>query len=148
MSGSTDQLIRGFELRMVTPECFPTSPVWRVEVTLYDDISEVLPYLSAELQGADYNHDAKVLIWEDRNRGYAFRPRDIRFAPIEDREEAWKVANDIVSTVNDIWSRRHEVKPSFERKKIPQICWISTCFCPERIAGSVAIQHVLPLLQL
>ncbi len=114
-----DQLIRDFELKMVEPGCFPGASFWRAVATLKDDISEVLPYLNAELDGADYNPNGQVVLWQDENGKYAFRPHQIDIGPAEDREKGQRLANYIVGVVNDIWSRRDEIEPDFEPSVTP-----------------------------
>ena len=119
MSDDKEQLVRDFRLELSTPECFPTTTVWRAKAHLQDDISEVLPYLNASLQDGDYNHDARVLLWNGAGRAYAFRPFEIAFAPVEDREEAQEVAGKMIRMVNEVWGRRHEIEPDFEGRRPP-----------------------------
>jgi ArsR family metal-binding transcriptional regulator len=111
------QLIESFDIKLATPDCFPGADWYRVFVDLHNDITEVLPYLNAEFKGADYNHNAKILLWNNDVKKYAFRPREIVVAPIENMEEAQRLVNNIVCTVNNIWIRRDEIKPKFEGKK-------------------------------
>ena len=112
-------LITGFEMRLSTPDCHPGADCYNATVTLQDDITEVLPLLNAELKGADYTHKAKVLLWKGNGKRYAFRPHEINISPVEDREEAGRLADDIICTVNNIWVRREEIEPNFEGKKLP-----------------------------
>jgi len=111
------QLIRSYNLKLATPECSPEADWYSVYVDLHDDITEVLPYLNAELKGFDYHHSAKILLWIDDGTRYAFRPREIAISSVESRDEAQRLVNRIVDTVNDIWNRRNEIKPDFEGKK-------------------------------
>lgn len=112
-------LISGFDLKLATPECLPNVEYYRASVNLHDDITAVLPYLNGELEGADYNHDAKILLWSSGDKKYAFRPREIAIAPVQDREEAEKLALIILQTVNEIWNRKDSIEPKFEGKKPP-----------------------------
>jgi len=113
----TNQLINSFRLELTTPECFPTSTLWRAKVHLEEDITEVLPYLNSSLQNGAYDHNARVLLWDYAGKKYAFRPYEIAIAPVEDREEAQEIASNIIGMVNDVWNRRHEIEPSTEGKK-------------------------------
>ena len=119
MSDDGEQLIRDFQVEMSTPECFPTTTLWRAKAHLQDDISDALPYLNASLQGGDYNHDARILLWNDAGRAYAFRPFEIAFVPVEDREEAQEIAAEIIGMVNEVWGQRHEIEPNFEGRRPP-----------------------------
>ena len=114
-------LIKSYSQRISTPECHATATWFKAILELQDDISEVLPYLNSELQCFDYNHDARILLWDDEENGkrYAFRPHEVVIAPIESREEANELVDYIVSTVNFIWDRKDQIEPSFEGRRIP-----------------------------
>ena len=115
----SEQLIQSFDITLATPDCFPGAEWYRAVVHLDDEITEVLPYLNAELKSADYDHSAKILLWMSDNKKYAFRPCEIVVAPAESREEAQRLVNDIISIINDIWIRRNEIEPTFQGKKTP-----------------------------
>jgi ArsR family metal-binding transcriptional regulator len=115
----SEKLIKSFDMKLATPECHPGSQWYRAQVELHDDISDVLPYLNAELEGCDYHHTAKVLLWKNNGKKYAFRPREIAVDPVECGDEGRGLVGDIIDTVNDIWCRRGEIKPDFEGKKPP-----------------------------
>ncbi len=120
MEAGAERLIRGFTMRMEEPGCSPGASFWRTVIHLEDDISEVLPYINAELEGADYNHQAKTLLWNsDEGYKYAFRPREIAIAPISERETGERLGNEIIDWVSDVWNRRREIEPSFEAKPRP-----------------------------
>ncbi|RJQ56330.1 MAG: hypothetical protein C4521_00705 [Actinobacteria bacterium] len=111
------RLIRNFTVTVATPECYPTATTYRACLQIEEDIAEVLPYLNAALPGASYERAAQVVLWTNQGRKYAFRAGEIAIAPVESREEAETVAEEIVARVNDVWSRRGEIEPSFEGKK-------------------------------
>ncbi len=112
-------LIRGYEIRLASPECHPGSDRLRAFISLEDDISEVLPYLNAELVGFDYHHQDKILLWANNGKIYAFRPHEIAIAPVLDNEEAQELTNNIIHTVNDVWQQRDKIQPNFEGRKRP-----------------------------
>ena len=114
----SQNLIRGYEIRMATPECHPGADWYRAFINLQDDITEVLPYLNAALSGRhDYYPTVHVLLWANKEKILAFRPHEIAIAPVLGTEEAQELTNSIIDTVNDIWKRRNEIKPNFEGKK-------------------------------
>ncbi len=120
MYNKTDQLIDEYRLDMVTPGCFPGASIWRAEVTFETDISQVFPYLNAELGDTNYNHNAQTLLWNsDNGWRYAFRPHEIDIAPVEDREIADRLCADVIAKVNDIWARRNKITPDFKGKASP-----------------------------
>ena len=115
-----EKLIQGYELKLVTPECDLNADWFRVHAYLPDDITEVLPYLNAELPNTDYDHSQKILFYTSANKKYAFRPREIAIVPVNNREEAQNLAEKMIATVNGIWERRDEIEPDIRgRKPLP-----------------------------
>jgi ArsR family metal-binding transcriptional regulator len=120
-SENGQKLIQSFSLELVEPACVPGADRWNAKAQLDEDISQVLPYLNAELQDADYDHRAKVLIWKDQGRSYAFRPYEMSSAPVEDREEGYRVIERLVALVNNVWERRHDIEPNVDRRTCPNV---------------------------
>jgi ArsR family metal-binding transcriptional regulator len=118
-AGQTDQLIQGYTLELSEPLCVPGAETWSAKAILEDGIAAVLPYLNATLRGAAYHHDPGVLIWKEQGRKHAFRPREISLAPVADREEARRLIDNVIDTVNRIWERRGEIEPSLRERSLP-----------------------------
>jgi ArsR family metal-binding transcriptional regulator len=152
-----DQLITCYSLELIAPPCVPGADKWSTKAHLDVDITEVLPYLNAELEGAEYYHESKILTWRDGTRKYAFRPHELAVALAADREEAKRLIDQLVSLVNDIWSHRNEIEPSYQRKELPSLmqiykllprtnckeCGRSTCmaFAADLREGRVALSR-------
>jgi len=116
-----ERLIEQFDMEMVSPECTPGAPWWSARILVEDDISPVMPYLNAELDQTNYNHNAKTLLWDNRDKGIrcAFRSKEIAVAPISDRETANEICQNVVDLLCDIWSRRDQISPDYEGKAPP-----------------------------
>lgn len=144
-------LIQQFDMRFAAPECHPDADWHRVFVDLHDDIAAALPYLNAELEGAEYSRNAQVLLWRTDEQKYAFRPREIAIAPVMRKEEAQKLVVDIVAAVNTIWARRAEIEPRFEEKKpSPNLLYVykllprtdcGDCGSPSCMAFAAIVRH-------
>jgi ArsR family metal-binding transcriptional regulator len=120
-SENVEKLIHSFRLELLEPACIPGSDKWNAKAHLEEDISKVLPYLNAELRDANYDHNAKVLIWKDQGKNYAFRPYEMSGAPVADREEGYLLIEGLVDLVNNVWERRHAIEPNFDRRKRPHV---------------------------
>lgn len=125
------------------------------------DISPALPYLNRTLRGAVYVANAPSLAWKKGGRNIAFWPYKIAIGPLEDREEAQKVARGLVDLVNRTWERREEIEPDYEmhrrpgplevHKLLPQsnckACGQPTCFvfASKLVLGHVKLDDCPPL---
>jgi ArsR family metal-binding transcriptional regulator len=135
-------LIEGFDLEILTPPCEPGAERYFAKARLRADISEVLPFLNAELSGASYTPAANALTWTKDGHKVAFHAYEIDISGIESREWAEEAINELVDLVNRTWERRDELTPSFETIKpltpmalfgwLPQSncgeCGEATCF--------------------
>lgn len=166
-------LIEDYEIELSTPECDLESPIFRASVSLDADISDVLPYVNATVEKAEFIPGIPVLVWTEDSRKYALRSREIAISNIADRGQAQDIVVAIVERINAIWEKRDEIKPSydsFERPKVLEIlkrlprtnckeCGLPTCMafadalakdkkeleeCPP-ICGDECTQQILEL---
>lgn len=105
----------------MSPACHPGADMWSIKININKDIAGLLPLLNAELEKADYNHKAQVLIWKSGGKKYAFRPREISVAPVSDREQAPDLCGEAVAIVNDIWLRKDEIEPDYTQQELPTV---------------------------
>jgi ArsR family metal-binding transcriptional regulator len=123
-SDSTQPLISDYQLELFSPPCLPGAPSWSARVSLESDIEPVLPYLNAQLEGAEYEPDAKVLVWGDRRYKFAFRPREIKAGPAQDREEAQRLVDRAIALVNEVWQDREHLEPRHEKRTVVNLMQI------------------------
>jgi len=116
-----ERLIQGYEMEMCAPACHPGADSWSARAVLQTNIRELLPLLNARLEGADYDHRAGVLLWKEEGHKYAFRPEEINAAPARDREEGEQILDRAVALVNEVWSEKDSIEPSYEKRTIPDL---------------------------
>lgn len=114
-------LIGNYTYKLKSPACHPGADSWSLQIRLTEDISEVLPYINAELHRADFNRKAGVLVWKGKGKKFAFRPKEISVAPVKNREDADAFCREAVGLVNDIWQRRNEIEPDYTRLELPSV---------------------------
>ena len=120
----TEELLSRYDLEMCPPACVPGSANWSARAVLDRAIDAVLPYLNARLEGADYDHAARVLVWKNHGHSFAFRSREIKAAPAMDREEAAALIDSAVGLVNATWRERASIEPRCERRARPNLMQI------------------------
>ena len=111
-------LITGYRLELFSPPCLPGAPTWSAQVSLDRDIEAVLPYLNARLEGAEYEPSAKVLVWKEERYKFAFRPREIKAGPAQDRKEAQSLVDRAIALVNETWREREHCQPRYEKRAV------------------------------
>ncbi len=116
-----DELIADYDIQVVEPGCAPGTGRWGALVNLPRDISAVFPYLNAVLADAQYDHQNQVLIWAEAGQHYAFRPREIRVARVEDAAEAQNIVRRLVEKVNKVWQERETITPRFTERKLASV---------------------------
>jgi ArsR family metal-binding transcriptional regulator len=85
------------------------------------DLGEVLPYVNAELVQASFVPALPVLtLMDDRRLISVFRDR-FAVAKADDIVDAWASLAKLRSLLNDTWSRRDGITPSFDRSRKPPV---------------------------
>lgn len=113
------KLIQSFELEIFTPPCDPGAVNFAAKAHLRVDITRVLSYLNAILQGAEYNPGAPALRWRKGAHTIVFHPLEIVASSLADRGEAAAEIGELVDLVNQTWGRRGEIDPSDAVRKRP-----------------------------
>jgi ArsR family metal-binding transcriptional regulator len=112
--------ISDYTIRLVLPDCNPSSQKVNALVELSEDISEGLPYLNTVMKGLQYNHDEKVLTVKRGGRLITFRPRQIAVAKLEDENEARSVIEELKEIVNETYVNRDHIKPTYTSRPAPR----------------------------
>jgi ArsR family metal-binding transcriptional regulator len=114
-------LIADYDLELDSPACVPGADRWSARALFAEDIEQVLPYLNARLEKANYDRNAKALIWKHEGHKYAFRPREIQAAPAQDREEARQLIQGAIALVNETWVERGQIEPDNSKRSVPDL---------------------------
>lgn len=110
-----DKLVNHVEIVRVIP-CLADPAKIRFTAKFDRDISSVLPYLNAVLQGAIYNHAGKSLTLRKEGRLITLHPRQVVAAKIGNLEDARTVIGWTLDLVNECYSKRSTINPNFERR--------------------------------
>ncbi|MDZ7843519.1 MAG: (Fe-S)-binding protein [Anaerolineales bacterium] len=119
MTDHGETLIDTYDLEIFTPPCEPGAERYSAIAHLVGDISQVLPYLNAELSGAVYRSAANVLTWKKAGRNIAFHADKVCVSNVEDRANAEKELKRLINLVNRTWKRRAEITPDTTSRQRP-----------------------------
>ena len=114
-------LIDDFDLELSTPECDLASAVYKADIHLEADISEVLPYLNATVEKGEFIPGMPVLVFTEGGHKYALRPHEIAISNILEKKEANELAYAIVRRINKVWEDRANIEPSYESWEKPKV---------------------------
>ena len=104
---------------VVLAPCVADLNLLRLTAHLSGDVAEALPYLNAELPQGSYTATLPVFTFMDGHRMVSlFRDR-VAVAKTTDIVDSWASLERVRCLVNDIWSRRAAITPSFERRRRP-----------------------------
>ncbi len=156
-------LIKEYDMKVFTPPCDPGAESWSAIACFKADISAVLPYLNARLQGAIYHQAAQALTWKSDGHTRVFHSSKIAVSNLEDRAEAEKVMKNLVEMVNTTWQNRAGIEPGFRQYQRPapmtvfgllpgancKACGQPTCFtfALKLVAGQQKVTDCPPLLE-
>ena len=113
-------LLRNYTLRVVLSECNPSSQKVNAIADLSEDISEVLPYLNTLFKGRQYNPEERNLTVKRGGRFITFWPRQIAITKLEDEKEAREVMEDLKQILNETYTNKDRIKPTYTSRPIPK----------------------------
>ncbi len=108
-----------YKLRLVSPECNPSSEKVNAIFELNEDLSELLPYLNTSLKGFQYNHQAKILVLKRGGRVITIRPKEISITKLSDEREAKELFESLKKDILETERNKENIKPSYESRPIP-----------------------------
>jgi len=106
-------LINDYKLRIVLPECNPSSQKVNAIADLSENISEVFPYLNTVLKGFQFSEKGKILTVKRGGHLITFRPREIAITNLEDENEARAVLEELKQILNETYINKDRIKPSY-----------------------------------
>ncbi len=114
-------LLQSYRKEIFRPECNPDFTSLHLFAHLDQDVSEVIPYLNAELGGFQCTQEPPSVTFKNRGRLITVHARKIAVNTLRDEEEADKIMTWLKNQINDIWSRRGEIEPTFQTAPKPLI---------------------------
>lgn len=107
-------LVSKYEITTVLP-CIADTSKLRVIARLDTDIGEALPYLNATMKKVVFNPGGKTLTYKKEGMCFTFHENGITATKLRDLPHAHEELQAMLDRVNDVWERRAEITPSFER---------------------------------
>jgi ArsR family metal-binding transcriptional regulator len=106
---------------MVVAPCVADPAKIRLIAHTEGDISLSFPYINAEMKEASFNKEWSVLSFMDSYRMVSLYQNRITAAKVDDIIDGWRVLEKIRRLVNETYSRRNEIEPSYEMRKKPPV---------------------------
>jgi len=88
----------------------------RLTAQIAGDLAPVFPYLNAELRGGTFNPQGPTFTFMDGPRLVNLFPHRVAIGRLREMQDAWRTLARLKRLVNDVWSRRALIQPSYERK--------------------------------
>jgi ArsR family metal-binding transcriptional regulator len=83
------------------------------------DVAEALPYLNAEFRKGSYLPKLPAFTYMDGHRMVSLLRDHAAVAKADDIVDAWATLERVRCLVDDVWTRRAEIAPSFESRRRP-----------------------------
>jgi ArsR family metal-binding transcriptional regulator len=135
-------LIEDYEIELEDPACLPGAPIYAAKAHIHNDVSEVMPYLNAVLERAQYGADNRYIIWKEGDRAYALRPHELAVSMIWERQQAYEFVEKAIARINEIWERRDKITPDYTPKTKPRVLDILKLL-PKTNCGECGLQSCM-----
>ena len=158
-SGAEDAVGR-IGLAFVAP-CIAADEHLRLTAQVERDLGPVMPYLNAVMRGGTFSPQGPTFTFMDGPRLINLFPHRVAVARARDMVDAWRTLARVKRTVNEVWSRRAAIQPSYARRvqvnalevysRLPRTncgqCGEATClaFAARLLAGDQRLEHCRPV---
>ncbi|MBU0494805.1 MAG: Fe-S cluster protein [Chloroflexi bacterium] len=112
-----ERLLRGFTVTHVR-DCLADPAKNRVIAELWDNVSPAFPYLNAVVPNLTYAPGASIMMVRRGERLLTFYPHVAVMAKVDGEEDAVAQLCWFQGLCNDIWRRRGELTPCYERRRL------------------------------
>ncbi len=113
-------LVQNYKLEFLRSKCNPHTEGIHCIARLDKDISEVIPYLNADLGGDKCSDNPSFVTFKVYGKLITVHPDKIAINALKDQEEAKKVVNWMVREINRVWEQKDKIKPTYEVLPKPQ----------------------------
>lgn len=118
MAESVDDMNKGrllevYEMTVAPPECLPSAIAVTATIEFDDDLTELLPYLNAEVGPCVYEAGVPFLRFNKGGIPIGVYPRKVFIAGLRDEEEAKEVFEWVRETINSVSRRKEQIEPSY-----------------------------------
>jgi len=114
-------LLKSYNRTIFRHDCNPGFEKVHCKANLDQDISEVLPYLNAELGGSAFVDDPPALTLSLHGKLITLHAKEIWINALEDSDEADRILEWLKQEINVTWENRKNIKPLFKIPPSPRI---------------------------
>jgi ArsR family metal-binding transcriptional regulator len=104
---------------MVLAPCMADPSKIRTISYITGNLTEVFPYMNAEMRGAAYNPHGHIFTFMEGYRMVSLYPQRIAVAKAGEIVDAWRVLEMVRVRANTCWKNRGQITPSYEMRKKP-----------------------------
>ncbi len=120
-------LLESYRLEIFNNECMPGAMSVQCFAHLDQNVSEVLPFLNAELGGFEYIKDPPSVTFRLHGKLLTVHSNKIAINALKDEAEARKIVEWLKREINNVWEKRDNITPRYEGMPRPQIIQILKC---------------------
>ena len=110
--------VQGAAITFVTDCVADTTKICLI-AGLSADVTEVMPYLNAEIPSGTYVPGGPHLTFMKEHRMVSLYPQRVAIAKADDIDDGWRTVIWVCRLIDDVWARKSEIEPSYEMRRRP-----------------------------
>lgn len=114
-------LLSSYNRTIFRHDCNPGFNTVHCKADLHQDISEVLPYLNAELGGSGFVKDPPALTLSLHGKMITLYGKEIWINALKDANEADRILEWLKHEINSVWEKRDRIEPLFGVPPSPKV---------------------------
>ena len=112
--------IENFTLTLEPIPCEIGSEEYKATCDIGKSLNDFLPYLNGYIKKAMYTPEANTLVFTFENHRISLTNDKILIARVKSKEEANEIASKLIKFLNEIYEKKDEITPVYERKEPPK----------------------------
>ncbi len=117
-------LLKSYTKEIFKSKCDSEAMGIHCHAHLDNDITDALPYINTTLGGFTYIKDPASVTFKMSGKLVTIHSKKIAVNALKDEKEAEKIISWLQREINDAWSKRDEITPSYESAKQPELIQI------------------------
>ena len=93
---------------------------WKLTCEVSKNLNDFLPYLNGYIKKAIYDPKANTFVFTFENHKVSVTNDKVMIARIKSQDEGKKLAQKVIDFLNEVYAKKDEITPDFERREPPK----------------------------
>ena len=114
------KLIENYKIKFDPIPCEIGSEEWKLTCEVSKNLSDFLSYLNGYIKKGIHDPKANTFVFTFENHKVSVTNDKVMIARIKSQDEGKKLAQKVIDFLNEVYAKKDEITPDFERREPPK----------------------------